>query len=114
MSILKLIVFESDFTRDFLNYLDELANENLMLRIFNLIKEDLIEFSCHNRGNFLVIKYVKLNIEYYSRFIQHLFIEHLDNLIDDKHGLIILCKLIELSDFKNIDDLCYHILTKES
>jgi len=44
-----------------MNNLDSFNDDNLMRKIFDLIKDELINYSCHNRGNFLIIKYIRKN-----------------------------------------------------
>jgi len=77
-----------------------------MLRIFELIKPSLLSLACHNRGNFLVIKYIPSQktseSEWYAKEIQNELINNIDKLLNDKHGLIILCKLIERASLDNI------------
>lgn len=60
-----------------------------------------------------MIKYIKIDAEYYSGYIQQMFLRNLGTLIDDKHGLIILCKLVEFSNTNHIKELCNFVLTQE-
>jgi len=89
-----------------LTNLDSIDSPKLMQRIFGLIKPTLLNLACHNRGNFLVIKYIttgeSADSEWYATQIQNQLIGSIDKLLNDKHGLIILCKLIERANLDSI------------